>query len=793
MEVSGNGDKTSSEVGVAGADVHLQSVENASVIGGETQVVVEEVTVVTTEETLKWESVEEGVEGEKIEASQKVTSLGIGLSGNESQDQRAENGAGGPSVVVGDSVGETQVVEKSELVEEAAGKTEDKDDNVNDALQDSETLEVGVLHDEVWNSGTETAALTSPSTVEDTSVETEVIEEVAVMGNNEGLDPKVEASGSDALERALAGNSEGLISTSGGPSVLPEKDGLANSDSKLLDKQTQVAVGGRVASTDDENISCPNTEDSQSSYQPAQIVVEAGVVAKENNVLLNPVKSKKLIIECLVNDAEEAGLRKEQVITVLQQQKTDIGSGSTETRTKSECGGIEIDVEVALTNNVEVLISPTGAPDPSVKDQQLKTEEGLGKSASCHPAHVDSVKEKLMEGQEQASYTEELEGERKRVEEQNSQVETESGITELDNRLMDRRESVIASNEEALNPKNELKELAESDQQLKVAEGLDEGTPHGPFEMDLQAGQEMTIEEHFLDAEQVELLEGKEMEAEEQDTNNEQLNTIEEKSAKLTASKPGSSEEADQASYLLPPNNEGEFSVSDLVWGKVRSHPWWPGQIFDPSDASEKAMKYNKKDCYLVAYFGDRTFAWNEASLLKPFTSHFSQVEKQSNAEVFQNAVDCALEEVSRRVELGLACSCVPKDAYDEIKFQVVESAGIRAGASTRDGVDKDTSADLFQPDKLVGYMKTLAQSPASEANRLELVIAKSQLLAFYRLKGYSELPEYQVCGELLEKSDTLQFEDEVIDHASAVYEDHGQISSGEEILQTQKRLFSQT
>ncbi|KAJ6317539.1 hypothetical protein OIU76_013142 [Salix suchowensis] len=787
MEVSGNGDKTSSEVGVAGADVHLQSVENASVIGGETQVVVEEVTVVTTEETLKWESVEEGVEGEKIEASQKVTSLGIGLSGNESQDQRAENGAGGPSVVVGDSVGETQVVEKSELVEEAAGKTEDKDDNVNDALQDSETLEVGVLHDEVWNSGTETAALTSPSTVEDTSVETEVIEEVAVMGNNEGLDPKVEASGSDALERALAGNSEGLISTSGGPSVLPEKDGLANSDSKLLDKQTQVAVGGRVASTDDENISCPNTEDSQSSYQPAQIVVEAGVVAKENNVLLNPVKSKKLIIECLVNDAEEAGLRKEQVITVLQQQKTDIGSGSTETRTKSECGGIEIDVEVALTNNVEVLISPTGAPDPSVKDQQLKTEEGLGKSASCHPAHVDSVKEKLMEGQEQASYTEELEGERKRVEEQNSQVETESGITELDNRLMDRRESVIASNEEALNPKNELKELAESDQQLKVAEGLDEGTPHGPFEMDLQAGQEMTIEEHFLDAEQVELLEGKEMEAEEQDTNNEQLNTIEEKSAKLTASKPGSSEEADQASYLLPPNNEGEFSVSDLVWGKVRSHPWWPGQIFDPSDASEKAMKYNKKDCYLVAYFGDRTFAWNEASLLKPFTSHFSQVEKQSNAEVFQNAVDCALEEVSRRVELGLACSCVPKDAYDEIKFQVVESAGIRAGASTRDGVDKDTSADLFQPDKLVGYMKTLAQSPASEANRLELVIAKSQLLAFYRLKGYSELPEYQVCGELLEKSDTLQFEDEVIDHASAVYEDHGQISSGEEILQTQR------
>jgi hypothetical protein len=96
-------------------------------------------------------------------------------------------------------------------------------------------------------------------------------------------------------------------------------------------------------------------------------------------------------------------------------------------------------------------------------------------------------------------------------------------------------------------------------------------------------------------------------------------------------------------------------------------------------------------------------------------------------------------------------------------------------------------SADLFQPDKLVDYMKALAQSPAGGANRLEFVIAKSQLLAFYRLKGYSELPEYQFCGGLLEKSDALQFEDGSIDHTSAVYEDHGQISSGEEILQTQR------
>ncbi|KAG1330779.1 hypothetical protein COCNU_02G007470 [Cocos nucifera] len=54
------------------------------------------------------------------------------------------------------------------------------------------------------------------------------------------------------------------------------------------------------------------------------------------------------------------------------------------------------------------------------------------------------------------------------------------------------------------------------------------------------------------------------------------------------------------------------FSILDMVWGKVRSHPWWLGQIFDPSDASEMALEHEKKDHFLVAYFGDKTFAWRE-------------------------------------------------------------------------------------------------------------------------------------------------------------------------------------
>ncbi|XP_050211047.1 uncharacterized protein LOC126661264 isoform X2 [Mercurialis annua] len=287
------------------------------------------------------------------------------------------------------------------------------------------------------------------------------------------------------------------------------------------------------------------------------------------------------------------------------------------------------------------------------------------------------------------------------------------------------------------------------------------------------------------DAPQIGLHEEQEIEAEEHDSEFEQQKTTDRKSAKQAALNSGDTVKAIQARYQFPLDDEGEYGVSDLVWGKVRSHPWWPGQIFDPSDASEKAMKYHKRDCFLVSYFGDRTFAWNDASLLKPFRSHFSQVEKQSNSDTFHNAVDCALEEVSRRIEFGMACPCIPGDTYEKLKFQIVENAGIRQELRVIESVDKSLRADLFESAKIVDYIKALAQSPAGGADRLELTIATSQLLSFYRLKGYSQLPEYQSCGGLLETSDTLHSEDATPDNK---YD--GQSSSAQETLQTRRSSY---
>lgn len=205
----------------------------------------------------------------------------------------------------------------------------------------------------------------------------------------------------------------------------------------------------------------------------------------------------------------------------------------------------------------------------------------------------------------------------------------------------------------------------------------------------------------------------------------------------------------------LPPpenvGNEGEFSVSELVWGKVKSHPWWPGQIFDSCDASQRAIKCKKKDSFLVAYFGDQTFAWNNASSLKHFESHFSLMEKQTNSQPFCTAVDSALNELGARLVLGMLCPCAPNQLFKSSRL--FHNAGIRTPASSS---PTPNSKPSFHPAKLLHLLKTLATNPLAPPDRLQLKIAHSQLMVFFCLKGYSQLPQFHVYGGLLDDDDDL-------------------------------------
>ncbi|KAL5569240.1 hypothetical protein UlMin_025815 [Ulmus minor] len=367
-----------------------------------------------------------------------------------------------------------------------------------------------------------------------------------------------------------------------------------------------------------------------------------------------------------------------------------------------------------------------------------------------------------------------------------SKAEPVSLITETDNRVMDDVDIAPMDTDDVLISVAE--EHGHSDNNLKLNRqeflGKSEATNYGVSESNIAV--HVGVKKQVNDSVEFNLHGEQDSAMVKEATDSEQPNTSEEKLGKREQT--GSLSMEHQLGYHLPQENEGVFSVPDLVWGKIKSHPWWPGQIFDFTDASEKALKYHKKDCFLVAYFGDRSFAWNDASSLKPFRTHFSQMGKQCNSESFQNAVDCALEEVSRRVELGLACSCVPKEAYDEIKFQIVENAGIRPESSRRDEVDESASASSFQADKLIEYVKSLARFPSGGANQLDVTVAKAQLLAVSRFKGYSSLPEFQFCGGLLEDTEASSFRNnipscELFEPATHVCVDDGYPSLRQEML----------
>ncbi|CAA7044418.1 unnamed protein product [Microthlaspi erraticum] len=206
-----------------------------------------------------------------------------------------------------------------------------------------------------------------------------------------------------------------------------------------------------------------------------------------------------------------------------------------------------------------------------------------------------------------------------------------------------------------------------------------------------------------------------------------------------------SSDESVSDDDLAPVTTKVKFSHSDLVWAKVRSHPWWPGQVFDASAATDKAKKYSKKGSFLITYFGDCSFAWNDASRIKPFRQHFSQLAKQSSLPDFVDAIDFALEEVSRRIEFGLACPCISEDVYQKIKTQTVINPGILEDSSRLHGGDEVSSAVSFEPVNLVQYVKGLASHPNNGAtDELQFVSHRAQLLAFNRWKGFSELPEFE-------------------------------------------------
>ncbi|KAI8032829.1 Serine/threonine-protein kinase ATM [Camellia lanceoleosa] len=191
-------------------------------------------------------------------------------------------------------------------------------------------------------------------------------------------------------------------------------------------------------------------------------------------------------------------------------------------------------------------------------------------------------------------------------------------------------------------------------------------------------------------------------------------------------------------------DQEHEFLVGDFVWGEIRNFPWWPGRVYDPSDASEFARKkYKQSERLLVVYFGDGSFSWCSPSQLKPFADDFEEMSKQSDFKSFVNAVEKALEEIGRLVELKMTCSCIPEENRVGLARArpSAMNAGIKKGVLVPECDLRRLSIPQHGPE-LIATLRNIAEV-VSIANMLELTVLKSFLSAFYRAKGGRKLRMY--------------------------------------------------
>ncbi|KAK7273525.1 hypothetical protein RIF29_14580 [Crotalaria pallida] len=185
------------------------------------------------------------------------------------------------------------------------------------------------------------------------------------------------------------------------------------------------------------------------------------------------------------------------------------------------------------------------------------------------------------------------------------------------------------------------------------------------------------------------------------------------------------------------------FSAGDFVWGKIKSHPWWPGRIYDHSDASEFALKLRQKDRLLVAYFGDGTFAWCHPSQLKPFEENFEDMVMQSSSKAFANAVQEAVNEVGRLLDLKVTYSYSAKKTGSEFALPMAKNSGIKEGHLVPENGMEKLSNVLNDPGLLLSRVKQFAQVIAV-TSILELEVLKARLSAIYLSRGGYKLPYYE-------------------------------------------------
>ncbi|XP_059644259.1 serine/threonine-protein kinase ATM [Cornus florida] len=191
-------------------------------------------------------------------------------------------------------------------------------------------------------------------------------------------------------------------------------------------------------------------------------------------------------------------------------------------------------------------------------------------------------------------------------------------------------------------------------------------------------------------------------------------------------------------------NKKCKFSIGDIVWVETKTQSWWPGVIYDSSDASKDAAKSDQRDCLPVRCFGNGGSLWCSPSQLKPFIENFEQISRQISSRIFLGAVEKAVDEIGRRVKLEMSCSCMLKESQTTLG-----NAGTEEGELIRDcqtGLLNGNMVTQFEPKNFLAYVRSLAQH-ISMPGMLEFTVIQNHLSAFLQAVGHCQLPISQLCS----------------------------------------------
>ncbi|KAI3448599.1 hypothetical protein Pfo_005264 [Paulownia fortunei] len=185
------------------------------------------------------------------------------------------------------------------------------------------------------------------------------------------------------------------------------------------------------------------------------------------------------------------------------------------------------------------------------------------------------------------------------------------------------------------------------------------------------------------------------------------------------------------------------YEIGDMVWGKVKSHPWWPGHIYNEAYASPSVQRSKREGHVLVAFFGDSSYGWFDPAELVPFEENFAEKSQQTSSRAFVKAVEEAVDELSRRRSSGLACCC-----RNEFNFWpssvdgyfVVDVGDYEPGVYSLSQINK--ARENFRPKEMLSFVQQLALTPKTDQHwTINFIKNKATVLAC-RKALYEEFDE---------------------------------------------------